>query len=152
MKVLNFFVIKYFKNTIANVGSLQLDIQYIKVVVARTEVECIFTSLRHQRQVAHDNALKKRKRECNKSSDDKVVRFSKTNDQRIEGDNENASNINLQKQKMIQQLKATKKKKKKKKTGKIMQKFIEVKKIDMKCKEKYKNCSTNQNKASIEIF
>lgn len=98
MKVLNFFVIKYFKNTIANVGSLQLDIQYIKVVVARTEVECIFTSLRHQRQVAHDNALKERKRECNKSSDDKVVRFSKTNDQRIEGDNENASNINLQNQ------------------------------------------------------
>ena len=33
-----------------------------------------------------------------------------------------------------------------------MQKFIEVKKTDIKCKKKYKNCSTNQNKASIEIF
>ena len=53
---------------------------------------------------------------------------------------------------MIQQLKASYNKNKEKKTGKIMQKFIEVKKIDMKCKEKYKNCSTNQNKASIEIF
>ena len=53
---------------------------------------------------------------------------------------------------MIQQLKASYNKNKEKKTGKIMPKFIEVKKIDMKCKEKYKNCSTNQNKASIEIF
>ena len=33
-----------------------------------------------------------------------------------------------------------------------MQKFIEVKKTDIKCKKKYKNCSANQNKASIEIF
>ena len=80
MEVLNFFIIKHFKNTIANVGSLQYDIQYIKIIVAGTEVESIFGSLKHQLQVAHDKALKKRKRKYNKSN---MIKWANSTKQKI---------------------------------------------------------------------
>ena len=49
----------------------------MKSVVASNEVESILAFLRHQRQVACDKALKKRKQEHSKSNDDKVGQFYK---------------------------------------------------------------------------
>ena len=56
-KVLNFFLIKYFKNSIANMWPLRYDIQYIEIVVSGIEVGNILACLRHQRQVPLDKAL-----------------------------------------------------------------------------------------------
>lgn len=80
----------------------QYNIQYIKIAVAGIEVESILTILRHQWQVTCNKALKNGKQEYSQSNDDKVRQFFKIKDQRIDNNNENVPNINLQNEEMMQ--------------------------------------------------
>ena len=78
VKVLNLFIINYFEENSANAISSQYDVPYMKIVASETSVQNISESLKHKRELVHDEFSRKKKRQnlSKSNSDEAVLSFS----------------------------------------------------------------------------